>query len=92
MKLFNVYIIVAYAITVVIHNRRLRRIIDAIYEMRNKREERSQVKSRRRRKEKGRRKICEKRSLVLRRSGRKKQEEQSFSMCFHLIGRTDLSY
>lgn len=45
MKLFNVYIIVAYAITVVIHNRRLRRIIDAIYEMRNKREERSQVKS-----------------------------------------------
>lgn len=39
MTLFNVYIIVAYAITIVIHNRRLTRIIgvnDAIYETKKK--------------------------------------------------------
>lgn len=69
MTLFNVYIIVAYAITIVIHNRRLTRIIDAIYEMRNKREERSQEEEKKKED-----KICEKRSLVLRRNGKEQEE------------------
>lgn len=70
MTLFNVYIIVAYAITVVIHNRRLTRIIDAIYEMRNKKEERSRGEEKKKED-----KICEKRSLVVIRRNGKKQEE-----------------
>lgn len=89
MTLFNVYIIVAYAITIIIHNRRLTRIIgvnDAIYvtKYRGKKE----VEEGKKKEEK----IYEKRVWSRRKGWGGGEKENKFFDALWSTGRTGVTY